>query len=193
MQDDNSPTMIAVAAAKVAAEYEMYQQMGEALQQGWSFTQWLHQFNGGRGEDTSDSGESLSGSRNYAGSKWTRMWEEAAGAIGRQAPFLSVELEHLEKVRGSFDPGPTVEQGPLQLSRAKCRAFLWAAGSERVQIIADAHECIHRAIMAADAGLPLAPTEQAVERLRLKYGGGRRRREACCHCTFRTAPQRCVE
>jgi|EP00966_Prymnesium_polylepis_P074806 predicted phage tail protein len=48
-----------------------------AQEHGKTFTEFVHEFNGGAGQDTTTNGTELSGSRMDRDSKWVKYWEEA--------------------------------------------------------------------------------------------------------------------
>ena len=124
------------ALSKAAAEYDMLQTMSQARRAGRSFTAWLHEFNGGRGEDTSHDGASLSGRRNFRGSKLPCLWEEAASATYHAdlmpPPYSRDEVAYLDTVLLDFELAPPRRDHSV-ISLAQRRAFLWAPAEEQVE------------------------------------------------------------
>ena len=70
-------------------EMELLDAINAAQEQGKSFTEFVHEFNGGTGSDTTVDGLSLAGSRMHRESKWAKYWEETKNEVGSSSPTFT--------------------------------------------------------------------------------------------------------
>ena len=78
-----------------AGEFELIHSIAKAQEQGLSFTDWLHEFNGRRGADTTPDGRALAGQRVHSNSKMVRFWAEAKASGSSTPAFTPQERNHI--------------------------------------------------------------------------------------------------
>ena len=71
-----SDTRAPHAAGQRAGELEMLHSIKTSQEQGHTFTEWVHKFNGGKGSDTTHDGSHLAGSRMHKQSRQAKAWEQ---------------------------------------------------------------------------------------------------------------------
>ncbi len=134
------------AQGERAGEHELMHSIGVAQDRGKTFTSWLHEFNGGRGGDTTPNGESLAGERVRSGSKMVRMWEEHASSrpsTSTYTPFTPQEREHLAARKGRTPTEPATRVSERAAFRSKSPA-------EREVIIRKEHAKLRTLAQAVD-------------------------------------------
>jgi hypothetical protein len=132
------------AGAK-AGELELIDSIKTAQENGQSFTEWVHEFNGRTGQDTTPDGLALSGNRMHRNSKWVKYWDEAKAESSSAPAFTDAEEAH-------FDSIPESEQVYDPSIRPKERkSFRNSTPSERQTKIADAHEHLAKVAGAVDS------------------------------------------
>ena len=123
------------AAGQRAGELEMLHSMKTSQEQGHSFTDWTHRFNGGKGQDTTSDGSHLAGSRIHRNSRQAKGWSQAKASNGSSSPtFTASELEHFEHL-GEQQTTYADAHGPEARDK-----FLRKSPAERQAAIVEAHE-----------------------------------------------------
>ena len=121
-------------AGKKAGELELMHAIKTAQENGQSFTEFVHDFNSGTGQDTSADGTRLAGTRMHRDSKWVKYWEEAKAVGSSQSAFTPEEeayFKSIPKSKSVYDPA----------IRPKERAeFHTKSAAERTKAITKAHE-----------------------------------------------------
>ena len=121
-------------AGQKAGELELMDAMKTSQERGQSFTEFVHEFNSGTGQDTTSDGTRLAGTRMHRNSKWVKYWEEAKGVGSSDAAFTAQEQAHFDSIPESdavYDPA----------IRPKSRAeFNAKSAPERSKAVAEAHE-----------------------------------------------------
>lgn len=82
-------------------EMELIHKIKAAQENGLTFTEFVHEFNGGRGNDTTIDGSSLTGSRMHQESKFVKYWEEAKSEGSSSSPFTEKEMSHFDSIESS--------------------------------------------------------------------------------------------
>ena len=114
-------------------EMELIDEIQIAQENGKTFTEFVHEFNGKTGSDTNVDGSKLSGSRMHKDSKFAKYWEEAKTVGSSSPPFTDQEVVH-------FDGIPTSEATYQTGLRPKQReAFRDSNPSERKVILKNEH------------------------------------------------------
>lgn len=132
------------AGAK-AGELELIDSIKTAQENGLSFTEWVHEFNGRTGQDTTPDGGSLAGTRMHRNSKWVKYWDEAKSEGSSAPAFTPAEEAHFGSIPESeqvYDPS---------IRPKERRSFQNSTPAERQSKIADAHEHLAKVASAVDA------------------------------------------
>ena len=117
-------------------ELELIHEIKAAQEKGLTFTEFVHDFNGGTGSDTNVDGSKLSGSRMHTESKFVKYWEEAKSEGSSSSPFTEEEMSH-------FDSIETSESTYRNVLRPKQReAFRNSSPSERLKLISKEHSTL---------------------------------------------------
>ena len=130
-----------------AGEMELLDAIKVAQEQGKSFTEFVHEFNGGTGSDTTVDGLSLAGSRMHRESKWAKYWEETKNEVGSSSPTFTAEEEaHFDSItdaKATYEPAlRPKERQALQSMTPDKRSAAIAKEHEKLQTLAevvDAH------------------------------------------------------
>jgi hypothetical protein len=154
-------------AGQRAGEYDMLRAIKDAQFKNQSFTEWVHEFNGRTGSDTTPDGTALRGTRNYKGSKWVKHWEETAKTTEHpelsSKPFTAAEEAHFKSVEEGFE-SPAVNDKPV-LSPQDRAKFVTSTPTEQERAITKAHETLHESMRVADAHMePYKSSVNAVKR-----------------------------
>ena len=72
--------------------------MKTAQEKGQSFTEFVHDFNSGTGQDTTADGSRLVGTRMHRNSKWVKYWEESKEVGSSNPTFSPEETAHLDSI-----------------------------------------------------------------------------------------------
>ena len=129
-----------------AGEMELIDAIKTAQEEGNTFTQFVHEFNGGTGSDTTPDGSSLAGSRMHRESKWAKYWEETKNEAGSSSSaFTPQEEAHFDSIT---DAEATYEPAIRPKER---QALQQASPGKRSQAIAKEHEKLQALAEAVDA------------------------------------------
>ena len=85
-------------AGQKAGELELMDSMKTAQEKGQSFTEFVHDFNSGTGQDTTADGSRLVGTRMHRNSKWVKYWEESKEVGSSNPTFSPEETAHLDSI-----------------------------------------------------------------------------------------------
>ena len=133
------------AAGQRAGELEMLHSIKLSQEQGHTFTEWTHKFNGGRGSDTTADGSHLAGSRMHKNSRQVKAWSHAKrsgnteNVEGSSPTFTAAEHEHFEHL-GEKNTSYADALGPDTRD-----SFLDKSPEERREVINEAHEHLAKA------------------------------------------------
>lgn len=131
-------------AGQKAGELELMDSMKTAQEKGQSFTEFVHEFNSGTGQDTTADGSRLAGTRMHRNSKWVKYWEESKEVGSSNPAFSPEETAHLDSIPRSevvYDPAIRPKE------RAEFRA---KPPSERAKAIKKSHERLKTVAEAVD-------------------------------------------
>ena len=131
-------------AGQKAGELELMDAMKTAQEKGQSFTEFVHEFNSGTGQDTTADGSRLTGTRMHRNSKWVKYWEESKNVGSSSPAFTPEENVHLDSISNSevvYDPAIRPKE------RAEFRA---KSPSERAKAIEKSHEQLRSVAEAVD-------------------------------------------
>lgn len=143
----NTETLIRTVqrAGMKAGEMDLIGSMHVGIEEGMTFTEWLHKFNSATGQDTSPDGSELAGSRMHRNSKWVKYWEEAHDSTNNDTPAFTESEEayfdRLGDVDSTYDPAIRPKE------RAK---FHDMSPSEKEDAIQKSHENLESIAEAVD-------------------------------------------
>jgi hypothetical protein len=125
-------------------ELELIDAIKVAQEKGLSFTEFVHEFNGKKGQDTLPDGSALAGSRMHRDSKWVKYWNESKGEGSSAPAFTPAEESH-------FDSIPEQESTYKPAIRPKEReSFRQKTAEARAEVIQDAHTKLIKVTEAVD-------------------------------------------
>ena len=134
---------VAKAGGK-AGEYELIDSIKTAQEKGQSFTEFVHEFNGRTGQDTTPDGSSLAGPRMHRNSKWVKYWEEGKNEGSSSPSFTAEEEAHFDSISES-------EQVYDQSIRPREReSFRNSTQEQRASKIKESHEALETLMEAAN-------------------------------------------
>lgn len=129
-----------------AGEMELLDSIKAAQEQGKTFTEFVHDFNGRTGSDTTADGSSLAGSRMHRESKWAKYWAESSDVGSSSPTFTAQEEAHFDSItdaEATYDPAlRPKERRALQRMTSDKRSVAIAKEHEKLQTLAevvDAH------------------------------------------------------
>lgn len=132
---------VAKAGGK-AGEYELLDSIKTAQEKGQTFTEFVHEFNGRTGQDTTPDGSSLAGPRMHRNSKWVKYWEESKNE--GSPSFTAEEEAHFDSIESEQVYDPSIRPKERE-------SFRNSTQEQRASKIKEAHEHLETLMEAANS------------------------------------------